>query len=321
MSDRQIADFVKAQVAIAPKLLKELYTDQQLFEQYSTDLAEDIERLNNDKLAKLFAKYAPIEGAKSADYQTRIVSIDGAKVLCGIRFRGMDITQSFVNIAAMTAPLTPDHITAISRQLAIAFKIFQPLYCQLFIPSHLPFSPSDFTKAHWDYRLLASPLTTLIDGADQALDHSMSPILYAAQTLDFYSDYESAYIELFEESPEHRLFTGLQSIEDMQDNIDQGLVYLLKVKDKLAGIMALDRDNSLGITGFYVNENIVFNGYRGMGLGKWLQRAVIGRLAQRPDTQSTDMLFGTIQFDNTAAIECAKSVGRQDIGGYLWVGI
>lgn len=54
-----------------------------------------------------------------------------------------------------------------------------------------------------------------------------------------------------------------------------------------------------------------------------MQQAMIYQLANNQSRQSerrkTDMLFGTIHFDNTSAIQCAKSVGRDDIGGYLWV--
>jgi hypothetical protein len=54
-----------------------------------------------------------------------------------------------------------------------------------------------------------------------------------------------------------------------------------------------------------------------------MQLALIYRLINNQSRQSrrqkTDMLFGTIHFDNASAIKCAKSVGRDDIGGYLWV--
>ena len=54
-----------------------------------------------------------------------------------------------------------------------------------------------------------------------------------------------------------------------------------------------------------------------------MQLALIYRLINDQSRQSrrqkTDMLFGTIHFDNTSAFQCAKSVGRDDIGGYLWV--
>ena len=117
----------------------------------------------------------------------------------------------------------------------------------------------------------------------------------------------------------------LKPIEDMRTWVAQGYVNLLFVNDELAGVIVVEPDNSLGMTGFYIIENIIFSEYKGQGLGKLMQQAMIYQLvnnqSKQLERQKTDMLFGTIHFDNISAIQCAKSVGRDDIGGYLWVAI
>ena len=139
----------------------------------------------------------------------------------------------------------------------------------------------------------------------------------------FYSQYEVAYHKLLDDCPQHALMMVFKPIEDMKTWVAQGFVHLLYVNDELAGLIIVEPDNSLGMTGFYIIENMIFPEYRGQGLGKWMQQTMIGQLATTQNSQSTkqqtEMLFGTIHCDNTSAIGCAKSVGRDDIGGYLWV--
>ncbi|MDO5770397.1 MAG: GNAT family N-acetyltransferase [Psychrobacter sp.] len=380
MTDYVIEQLIESRVARASLLLRQVYTDQQLYQQFTQELAEDIERLTRDDLAELFYQLVPVTGVSAQDYKTRMVFLElVGHILCGIRFRGMDITRPFVNIELIDAPLNPATLAAISRHVRQDFKAFGPHYIQCYIPSHMHIGPTDFIeeypakaysiKAHWDYRILAAPLSALIEGflkeetlnkgrfneealkMDTDIDNQLVEVdliknngsdsnlnfvnataaetppnsndktvkLIPATSLTFYPDYEQGYKTMVAQLPQQKEWTEMMSAYEMQQGVNNGLVYLLKVGGKLAGLMALERSNSLGMSGYYVNENIVFNRYRGLGLGKWLQQSVIERLAERSDWQRTDMLFGTIHHDNQSAIQCAKSIGREDIGGYLWV--
>lgn len=319
-----IESLIKAKANQLSILLKKCYSEQELYQQSSILLSEDIERLTSDELAQLFSIHAPIAGVDSAAYKSRILELaDGNQVLCGIRFRGLDVERPFVNVAATTKALTVSQIKLISDEISQAFRTFRPQHVQFYIASHLSITPEDFDDAHWDYRILAGPITQ--SAYQLSLNTSMNSQpnceIHRAKTLDFYPQYVQDYHNLLAQNPAYTEMTEVKSIEDMTEWLAQGLIYLLTVDDALAGIIVLERDNSLGLTGFYVNENLVFKDYRGLGLGKWMQQAVIQTLNTQPSCQPTDMLFGTIHHDNIAAIKTAKSVGRQDIGGYLWVGV
>ena len=321
-----IESLIQANAEQAHPLLKEIYTKKEVYEQCAHELQEDIERLDSDHLARLFAEYTSIAGTHPEDYKTRLIYCDNGDVaLCGIRFRGMDISQPFVTVTATLQPLSIHHINILVANLSEAFAAFKPLYVQFYIPSNLDIEPAHFPSAHWDNRILANALDTL---AENVAPYKVCPAdlkyeLLAAKTLSFYSQYEMAYHTLVQDCPQHAAMMELKPIEDMKIWVAQGLVHLLCVNDELAGVIIVEPDNSLGMTGFYVIENIVFSKYRGQGLGKWMQQTMISQLADRQNKpsirQPTDMLFGTIHFDNTSAIQCAKSIGRDDIGGYLWV--
>ena len=321
-----IESLIQAKAAQVPPLLKRIYTKTDLYKQCAHELQEDIERLENDDLALLFAQYASITGRHPSEYKTRLISCDNGNIaLCGIRFRGMDLSQPFVTVAATLKPLSINSINILVDNISKDFEDFKPQYVQFYIPSYLDIGPANFPLAHWDNRILANSLDTLNENAVQDIarpSHTKCELL-SANSLIFYNQYEMAYNKLIDDFPQHAVMMELKPIEDMRIWVDQGFVNLLYVNDELAGVIIAEPDNGLSMTGFYIIENIIFSEYRRQGLGKWMQQAMIYQLANNQSRQSerqkTDMLFGTIHFDNTSAIQCAKSVGRDDIGGYLWV--
>lgn len=317
---------IQAKAVQASPLLKRIYTKTDLYKQCAHELQEDIERLESNHLALLFAKYASITGRHPSEYKTRLINCDNGNIaLCGIRFRGMDISQPFVTVTTTLKPLSINSINVLVDNISKIFEAFKPQYVQFYIPSYLDIEPANFPSAHWDNRILANSLDTLTKNAAQDIacpSHTKCELL-SANSLTFYNQYEMAYNKLLDDFPQHAVMMELKPIEDMRAWVAQGFVNLLCVNDKLAGVIIVEPDNSLGMTGFYIIENIIFSEYRGQGLGKWMQLALIYQLVNDPSRQSrrqkTDMLFGTIHFDNASAIQCAKSVGRDDIGGYLWV--
>lgn len=321
-----LKSLIQAKAAQVHPLLKRIYTKTDLYNQCAHELQEDIERLESDYLALLFAKYAAVTGRHSSEYKTRLINGDNGNIaLCGIRFRGMDISQPFVTVTTTLKPLSINSINILVDNISKAFEAFKPQYVQFYIPSYLDIEPANFSSAHWDNRILATSLDTLTENAVQDIacpSHTKCELL-SANSLTFYKQYEMAYNKLLDDSPQHAVMMELKPIEDMRIWMAQGFINLLYVNDELAGVIIVEPDNSLGMTGFYIIENIIFSQYRGQGLGKWIQQVVIYQLVNNQSSQlkrkKTDMLFGTIHFDNTSAIQCAKSVGRDDIGGYLWV--
>ena len=106
-----IESLIQAKAAQAHPLLKRIYTKTDLYKQCAHELQEDIERLESDHLALLFAKYASITGRHPSEYKTRLINCDNGNIaLCGIRFRGMDISQPFVTVTTTLKPLSVNSI-------------------------------------------------------------------------------------------------------------------------------------------------------------------------------------------------------------------
>ena len=64
-----IESLIQAKAAQAPPLLKRIYTKTDLYKQCAHELQEDIERLESDHLALLFAKYVSITGRHPSEYK------------------------------------------------------------------------------------------------------------------------------------------------------------------------------------------------------------------------------------------------------------
>ncbi|MGP5121215.1 hypothetical protein ACTXJF_14305, partial [Psychrobacter alimentarius] len=242
-----IESLIQAKAAQAPPLLKRIYTKTDLYKQCAHELQEDIERLKSDRLALLFAQYASITGQHSSEYKTRLISCDNGNIaLCGIRFRGMDISQPFVTVTATLKPLSITSISVLVDNISKAFEGFKPQYIQFYVPSCLDIEPANFPLARWDNRILANSLDTLNEnaGQDMAYCSNKKYELLSTNSLTFYNQYVMAYNKLLNDFPQHALMMELKPIEDMRIWVAHGFVHLLYVNDELAGVIIVEPDNS-----------------------------------------------------------------------------
>lgn len=69
-------------------------------------LAEDARGAFADALANEFAAHCPVGGAAAADYRNRWLDLPGAGPgLVGIRFKGGDLAEPFVDVVVTTEPV------------------------------------------------------------------------------------------------------------------------------------------------------------------------------------------------------------------------
>jgi len=114
---------------------------------------------------------------------------------------------------------------------------------------------------------------------------------------DYYSWYQELYSEFHESCPGLVSEVTLNSRELMQKSLDQGLLCFILVEGKRAGIIAAEKEELLGNSGFYFNEVLLSKAYKGKGLAKAIQRKFIVNFATEGN-----YIWGTIDHKNQASL-------------------
>lgn len=105
------------------------------------------------------------------------------------------------------------------------------------------------------------------------------------------------------------------TLEELRDCAEEGLLFEARVENAPAGVVAARRDDDHGMTGFVVQEIVLGTAFLGRSLG----RRVLARLAEALPARDGDTLWGTIHADNVPSLRNARSVGRDIVGGYVWL--
>jgi len=96
---------------------------------------------------------------------------------------------------------------------------------------------------------------------------------------------------------------------------DQGLLLEVAVDGHPAGVVAAQREDTHGMSGFCVQEIVLDSAHQ----GRRLAPAVLQRLVDALPAEDGDVLWGTIHPDNAPSLGNAMSIGRRLVGGYVWV--
>lgn len=312
--------FIDAKLAQTPPIVKTWYDEKTLRELAAEALTDDIERLTSDRLAKLFYLHAQVDGVDSHEaYKTRIIGLpELGDTICGIRFRGMDVTKPFVNMAITEQPLTANGMAESVAILAEAFVEFSPQQVRFYLTSNLNIATSDFVDgvAQWDRALLANRFAALTPMAHVPDEFSVK----RAQTVDFYDDYAQMCTRLFAESPKFLHYTRCESKDDFQNILDSdGHHFVLSHAGEFTGLISLDNDKYGGLQGLYVVEKILAPHMHGQGLGKAFEATVIRRLLDDGLVSDDEIFFGEIDYDNKGSLHSALKNGRVEVGRFLWL--
>jgi L-amino acid N-acyltransferase YncA len=95
----------------------------------------------------------------------------------------------------------------------------------------------------------------------------------------------------------------------------EGLLFEVLADGEPAGVVAAVRDDDHGMRGFCVQEICLDRRH----LGRRLAPAVLQRLLDALPADDGDVLWGTIHPDNAPSLRNSLSIGRQVVGGYVWV--
>ena len=274
------------------------------------ELDGDLERLHSDALAAQFQHYCAVEGAVPDDYKNRLVRVGGLELLTGIRFRGLDMAQPFVDVIYASAPeLSPEQVEAIKDALRTEYAVFTPKRLRVYQPSSQPELPGEGDK-----RLIAAPLRVVAASAVGGNDTSLRP----AMSLGFYPGYAAIYAGLHAEHPELIPVTRLESEDDLRGYLEEGNLFDILVGRDWAGICAVFTKVTVGVRGFCFGEIVLAPTFRGKARGSAVQQKLASHLLERGEDPDA-YLFGTIGEINHPARRAAARAGRLDLGGHVWL--
>lgn len=302
-----------------PKL-HEWYEPDALRKNVWNALEEEAKYATSREFTVGYASSAPVVGATPEMYANRLVDLPHlGPSLCMIRYFGMNLARPFVNIAFSNhLPSSNDDLLEATHALGREFEVFKPLHVRAYVPSHVRLELG--RGAHWEKRLLAAPIRRLLERPEPA---NLSRVrLMPAENLDFYDQYTAAYTDLHTRNPQHAEYANPEDREDLEAYLNDGLLWTAHLDDAQttdgwAGVVAAHREVLEGVRGFTVAEIVLNAKHRGQGLGAALNRRLIEAL--EPVAENDDALIGTIHARNAGAIKSALKVGREDLGGYVWI--
>ena len=293
------------------------YSDAQLSSNLSRQLDHDLDWLS--QLGEKFERNMPVAGATPDMYNHRVCEIADMHVMMGIRFRGRDRNQPFVDLVRANVPMADvSQIHAITDWVKEAFAVFKPLKVRFFQPSHITFPMDHALVATGDKRVLAASLSDMRSG-DKPVGYERVN-LKRAQSIEFYEPYAAAYAAIHRERPWLPSQAEAMAMDQAQDSIQTSYVFEVFVDGVWAGVISAERrDNEFGLQGYVVTEMVLNSAARGKGLGCAVQIQLAEALL--PLGERSDLLYGTIGAENPPMLKTALRAGRLDIGGYMWVSL
>jgi GNAT superfamily N-acetyltransferase len=242
---------------------------------------------DDDAFARSFAASCPVSGLGSDAYRHRKLEVEGQKILVGIRFKGGDVTQPFVDMLAWTGEPCPGWIVALK-------EAFAP-----FAPRAVRFRWSKETNPPWpgdvDQYVFAGP--------SAGLSHaSVAPAL----DLSWFDEFSRAFDEWRRTSP-----LGPEvwpsDLDELKECLEDGHIVVATDGDKFQGLAACLWRTERAFEGWSIMEEFVVPEAQGRGLGTALQRGLMHCLPPG------DLVWGTIHGNNAASQATAARCGRKPV--------
>ena len=274
---------------------------------------EDLERAGDMKMADFRAGYFAFPGVGAGAYLDRWYPVsEGLTAWLSIRFEGRVRTRPFVDLSGTSRPWTPADLPALGRAALEVYGIFAPRYLRL-----LSGQPADAVPGlGHDRRFMAAPLSQLA-----AIQTHIPPELSLRRTRDdrHLAQAVAAYAAIAAQHPAHTGQAGILSAEDLTECLQVGLMYDVLVGETWAGYAGVLPEEKLGLEVYSVQELLLTPEYRGRGYGPHLTTLLARALLA--DAEPGRVLFGTIHADNAGAYPAALRGGRQDVGGWVQLGL
>lgn len=307
---------ISSRLGAVSDVVRNWYVEHELRQLVADDLAVEIERIDDTEFAREFQQHCPVPGVpEPGAYNNQVITLaDGSRCLAGIRFRGADVSRPFVDLVAVEGTFDHDRIADVVDETDTAWGRFDPRAVRILHPDPIGFLDADARGGQPDQFIVAGRIHDL-RGKPTVDAESGRVHIRRATGLEWYDRYVAELEDLFRADPRRAEMTRAESRDDLAETHDAGLLFEIFVDDQWAGVLAASRDAGYGMRGHYMQEVMLAHSYRGQGLASEVQRQLMGLLPAEPG----DALFGTIDARNRPSLRTALSVGREIVGGYLWL--
>ena len=248
----------------------------------------------------------------------RVELSDGHWAVVGIRFRGRDIEKPFVDVIATSLPPVPSGFAALGEVLP-HFSAFSPLCLRVNMPDPvsglhaLAASHVDAGRATPDLLIVARPVAEMLEQpvASRYEDVSLVP----CDAVEAEVRVGAIYRELKPARPMLDQWATPADAGTLEDASDEGLLFDIQVRGTSAGVVAIERDDAYGLTGFCMQEIVLDSAYRGQQIGV----ATLQRLCRELPSAANDVLWGHIHPDNVPSLRNAQQSGRKVVTAHVWL--
>ena len=251
-----------------------------------------------------FAAWCPVPQVPESAYRHRILPGDPA-LLAGIRFKGGDLAQAFVDLLAWDGVVG----AGTNARLIHAFREFAPKMVRVRWPGAE--EPPLFTQCSVDQVVLSGPL--------EALKRRPRPVgtlvLEPATDLAWYDEFRAEFAAWQGGAGPLGAEVFPASKEDFEGCLQSGAVLCAMDEGHWVGVIATRREAERFGEGYCVTEEFLAASARGRGLAAALQRGLIDALPAKPG----DLLWGTISHANQPSQRTASRCGREVIETW-WFG-
>lgn len=248
----------------------------------------------------------------------RIELSGGHWAVAGIRFRGRDVQKPFVDIIQSSLSPETSGIAALGEVLPY-FTEFSPLCLRVALPDpqlwlrslaqgaveEFQVTPDLLVVARPVHEMLVQPLAETYNDVSLV---PCGPVQAAGRVATIYE-------ELKELRPQLNQWATPAEAEDLEAAAEEGLLFEIQVNGIPAGVIAAEREDAYGFTGFCIQEIALDAAHRGHQVGV----AALQRLCRRIPTGTDDVLWGYIHPANVMSLRNAQASGRQVVAAYVWV--
>ena len=323
--DDLLTELARARLAWVSPRLREWYDDARLVRQLASGLADEAGRVGNVVFGAEF-RDGVMSGAgigasaDPLDWANRRIDLPtGGWAVVGIRFRGLDVTRPFVDVVATTAPPTPEGLAVVADAVLPSYAPFDPRCLRVDAPDpaglveHVAADERFGPGCSVDQYVVAGLVAELRDRPRAPSYEVVSlrrgdPAALAVRAA-------AIYAELARGNPDLLMWARAEDAESLAACADEGLLFEVLLDGDVAGVVAAVRDDAHGMSGFSVEELCLAADRR----GRRLAPGVLQRLIDALPAADGDVLWGTIHPDNAPSLRNSISVGREVVGGYVWV--
>ncbi len=236
------------------------------------------------------------------DYKERIIILDeNTFLLAGIRFKGLDVTQPYVLVSGNFKKIEGIPFSRISELIKEEFKAFKPLCFHMNFPEGLDITTNNFKIDRY----------TVMGTIKEIVELKLKPIsdeveLVTLNDMHFYDEYNGEYKKLHENSPRLKNEVQVASLESLNNAAKEALLFEIMINGERAGVMAGYIADYFGKKEICILEEILFEAYRGKGLGIYVQKEFARKMLSR-----FELMWGQISNLNPSSLKIALKNGRK----------